>query len=88
MARAFAPFFISELMEPAHVAFKEHEQYMKDVYCNVFAARLLVPAKLVREEMTRVDLGRDIVSQLAGVFWVSRTLMNRRLRDILSGSEY
>jgi hypothetical protein len=88
MARVFAPFFISELMEPAHVAFKEHEQYMKDVYSNVFAARLLVPAKLVREEMTRVDLGRDIVSQLAGVFWVSRTLMNRRLRDILSGSEY
>ena len=88
MARVLAPFFISELMEPAHVAFKEHEEYMKDVYSNVFAARLLVPSKLVREEMTRVDLGSDIVSQLAGVFWVSRTLMNRRLRDILSGSEY
>ena len=88
MARVLAPFFIGDLLEPAHLAFKEHEQYMKDIYNNLFAARLLVPARLVREEMTRVDLGRDVVSQLSGVFWVSRTLMNRRLRDILSGSEF
>lgn len=88
MVRAFAPYFIKDLIPQAHAAFKEHEAYVTSVYCNVFAARLLVPAKLVRLEMSRIDLGRDIVTQLAEVFWVSRSLMNIRLRDILCGSEY
>ena len=86
--RVMAPFFVSQLLEPAHIAFKDHESQMRDIYSNVFAARMLVPAKLVRQEMSKVDLGRDIVGQLAETFWVSRALMNRRLRDILSGSQF
>jgi hypothetical protein len=87
LVRAMAPYFVGELYQSAHNDFSAHEPYMKDVYCNVFAARLLVPARLVREEMSRIDLGRDIVTQLAEVFWVSRSLANVRLRDILCGSE-
>ena len=81
-----APFFVSHLVEARHIAFIDQERVMRDIYGNLFAARLLVPAKMMREEMSKVDLGRDIIGQLAETFWVSRTLMNQRLRDVLSGS--
>ena len=84
VAKALAPMFIGEMLEPAHAAFADHEVYMRDVYASSFAARLLVPGALVREEMKKVDLTRDMIGQLAEIFCVSRSLMNRRLRDILT----
>jgi hypothetical protein len=86
LARAMAPYFVSQLVETSHLAFLEHEPLMHEVYGNVFAARLLVPARMLRDEMSKVDLSRDIVGQLAQVFWVSRGLMNWRLRDVLTGA--
>lgn len=88
VVRAMAPFFIAPILEPAHVVFKDHESYMSDIYANVFAARLLVPAPLLRAEMSRINLAGDLVAQLSEAFWVSRALMNRRLMDVLSGSLY
>ncbi len=56
------------------------------IQTNVFAARLLTPEKLVRKEMARIDVAKDIVSQLAELFWVSKTFMNGRLKEILESN--
>jgi hypothetical protein len=83
IVKALAPFFVSNLMDRSSNLFSEHEIYVRDVYANCFAARFLVPTALVKAELKRVDLSRDMISQLAEIFWVSRSLMNRRLKDSL-----
>ena len=55
-----------------------------DVISNVFASKLLIPSELLRKEMSSINLAKDVVTQLAETFWVSKTFMNRRLRQILS----
>ena len=64
----------------------EYKRHLSDVRSNLFAAKLLAPADLVRKEMGQVNVARDIVSQLAEVFWVSKTFMNRRLKEILESN--
>lgn len=67
----------------------EISQYVErglDVQFNIFAAKLLVPAKLVRKELNNIDISKDIVTQLAETFWVSKKFMNARLREILAQS--
>ncbi len=54
-----------------------------DVQANVFAGMLLVPGKMLRKEVERIDSSIDIVSQLAETFWISKALMNQRLRDYM-----
>lgn len=65
----------------------EYAQHISDVQNNIFAARILVPASLLRKEMANINVGKDIVVQLAETFWVSKTLMNRRLKEILERQE-
>lgn len=87
IAREMAKYFVDHVVDVQSVFYKENEKYIREIYGNVFASRLLVPAKAVREEMKKLDLRKDVVTQLSEIFWVSRTLMNRRLRDILSSTE-
>lgn len=54
-----------------------------DIQANVFAGMLLVPGKMLRKEVERIDSSIDIVSQLAETFWISKALMNQRLRDYM-----
>lgn len=54
-----------------------------DILANVFAGALLIPSKLLREEVRKLDMSFDMIRQLSEVFWVSRSLMNQRLRDYL-----
>ena len=54
-----------------------------DISANIFAGTLFVPARLLRKEVERVDSSKDIVMQLADIFWVSKALMNQRLRDYM-----
>jgi hypothetical protein len=61
----------------------EHNQYMTEIQTNLFAAKLLTPAYLIRKELTNLDASKDIVAQLADVFWMSKTFMNARLKEIL-----
>ncbi len=44
---------------------------------------LLVPAKMLKNEVNAIDSSLDLVAQLANTFWVSTSLMNQRLRDYL-----
>lgn len=61
----------------------EFAQHLQDVQSNLFAAKLLAPAPMIRREMGLVNVAKDVVSQLSETFWVSKTFMNRRLREIL-----
>jgi hypothetical protein len=54
-----------------------------DIQANVFAGMLLIPGKLLRKEVESIDSSLDIVLQLADTFWVSKALMNQRLRDYM-----
>ena len=52
-----------------------------DAQSNLFASRLLMPTELFALSMREVDDSRDIVQQLAEIFWMSRSLVNLRIRD-------
>ncbi|HYX35557.1 MAG TPA: ImmA/IrrE family metallo-endopeptidase [Oligoflexus sp.] len=54
-----------------------------DIQSNIFAGALLVPGDMLRREVDRIDTSFDLLRQLADMFWVSRSLMNQRLRDFL-----
>lgn len=58
-------------------------QEILDILANVFAGALLIPSEILRTEVTKLDMSFDMIRQLSDIFWVSRSLMNQRLRDFL-----
>lgn len=81
IAKAMAGFFLKKYL-PAPDS-TEHSSYINEVQTNLFAAKLLTPAYLIRKELANLDAAKDIVAQLADVFWMSKTFMNGRLKEIL-----
>jgi hypothetical protein len=83
IARAMARYFLKKegiAIGPEH---GDHADYINDIQANIFAAKLLTPAPLVRKELANLDASKDIVTQLADVFWMSKTYMNGRVKEIL-----
>lgn len=64
----------------------EFASHLADVQSNLFAAKLLAPAALIRREITHINVAKDVVAQLSEIFWVSKTFLNRRLKDILQSN--
>lgn len=62
---------------------KEYAAHISDVEGNLFAGHLLAPSHLIRKEMRKIDVAKDPLTQLAEIFWVSKSFMNLRLKDIL-----
>ena len=58
-------------------------QEVIDVRSNVFAGLLLIPDHMLRRAVNNLDSSLDVVNQLTNMFWVSKALMNNRLRDYL-----
>ena len=54
---------------------------------TVFAASLLVPKQLLMAEMAKLDSRRNVVSELATLFWVPKSLIGFQLQDILRTGE-
>lgn len=54
-----------------------------EIQANIFAGALLIPGKMLKKEVERIDSSLDIVLQLAEIFWTSKALMNQRLRDYM-----
>lgn len=83
IAKAMASHFLvgPEFKRDADTEFGQH---LTDVQSNLFAAKILAPGGLIRKEMTQINVAKDVVAQLAEIFWVSKTFMNRRLKDILA----
>jgi Zn-dependent peptidase ImmA (M78 family) len=86
IAKAMAGYFLKKhnVMPVSDNA--EHSAYIAEVQANLFAAKLLTPAYLIRKELANLDAAKDIVTQLADVFWMSKTFMNGRLKEILEKS--
>lgn len=83
IAKAMAPHFFEQENLEAPSELGEHAVHVLDIQSNIFAAKLLSPASLIRKELAGVNTSKDVVSQLADVFWVSKIFMNRRLKTIL-----
>ncbi|SME97147.1 ImmA/IrrE family metallo-endopeptidase [Pseudobacteriovorax antillogorgiicola] len=66
----------------AHMMKKAPDEVL-EIQSNIFAGMLLIPADILRTEVEKIDSSLDIVMQLAETFWVSKALMNQRLRDYL-----
>ena len=54
-----------------------------DVQGNIFSGMVLIPDHLLRKEVDSLDSTLDFVAQLTDTFWVSKALMNSRLRDYM-----
>lgn len=86
IAKAMAEYFLQDMISKSTQELSDYAQHMIDVQSNVFAAKLLVPLNILRKEMAQITPSKDVVSQLSDIFWVSKTFINRRLKDILQGN--
>ncbi|MDA9951161.1 hypothetical protein N9D31_01175 [Oligoflexaceae bacterium] len=83
LAKSFAKEFLRGPEFTPTLENEEHIAHIKEVQSNLFSAKLLTPAKMVRKEIASLNVSKDIVQQLAEIFWVSKSFMNRRLKEIL-----
>ena len=88
IAKAMAPFFFSKSDHFSLDLVGEHAKQIQEIQCNLFAAKLLTPAPLIRSELSEIDIQKDLISQLSEIFWVSKSFMNSRLRAILQDSKH
>ncbi len=51
---------------------------------NHFAGCLLVPTHFIMKEISEVDLKKSLISELASLFWVPKSLISRRLKEVLT----
>ncbi len=86
IAKGMAEYFLNDTISKSTQELTEYAHHMIDVQSNVFAAKLLVPLNILRKEMAQITPSKDVVSQLSDIFWVSKTFINRRLKDILQGN--
>lgn len=75
--------YLARSENPIASRFTHSPEEVIDIQANIFAGMLLIPSKILRREVEAIDSSLDIVMQLADVFWVSKTLMNQRLRDYM-----
>jgi hypothetical protein len=54
---------------------------------TIFCASLLVPKDMLLAEMAKLDSRRNVVSELATLFWVPKSLVGFQLTDILLSGE-
>ncbi len=50
---------------------------------NYFASSLLVPKGFLVKYLSEVDLKKNLVTELASLFWVPKSLMSRRIKEIM-----
>lgn len=54
---------------------------------TIFTASLLCPKNMLLAEMAKLDSRRNVVSELATLFWVPKSLIGFQLQDILRSGE-
>ena len=68
---------------PLLMRFSDSPDEVLDIQANLFAGMLLIPGNMLRSEVEKIDSSIDLILQLAETFWVSKALMNQRLRDYM-----
>ncbi len=56
---------------------------VEEIRINIFAACILIPSHILKREVEKINITMDLVEQLAELFWVSKGLVNHRLKDFL-----
>lgn len=61
-----------------------------EIICNRFASKFLVPEAALNKELIGREINRDVASEIASKFCVSREVIYRKLldRDLISSHEY
>ncbi|NRA64578.1 MAG: ImmA/IrrE family metallo-endopeptidase [Pseudobacteriovorax sp.] len=49
----------------------------------LFTANLLLPKKMLKEEWTKLDTRKNVVSELSTLFWVPKSLVGYQLQEII-----
>lgn len=76
--------FLCLSQHPLTANLKPVPQEIIEVQSNIFAGVVLIPDDLLRKEVDNLDSTLDVVTQLTDIFWVSKALMNNRLRDYMN----
>lgn len=82
IAKSMSAYFLNS-QKTVSPELKEYAKHIADIEGNLFAGYLLAPSQLIRKEMRKIDVAKDALTQLAEIFWVSKSFMNLRLKDIL-----
>ncbi len=86
-AKALGHYFLKEIFNSFGFlntnATKKLESEIKDILVNRFAVYLLAPTQLIIQQIAKADPGRNLINQLAENFWISKVLMNMRLRNMM-----
>jgi hypothetical protein len=67
----------------SHAARLHLDKEPSDSYCNLFALLLLMPTHLLQLACCQGDPAKDVIDQFSHHFWLSRSLVNTRLKDFL-----
>ena len=58
-------------------------QALVDIRLNIFASALLMPSHLLQSALRHADPTCDLVEQMSVLFWVPRSVVSTRLRDVI-----
>jgi len=62
----------------------ERDEELQDYEEILLAANLLAPLQMIRSEISKADIKKNIVNEMSAVFWVPKTLMTMQMRQLLS----
>ncbi len=65
-----------EVFGPVIPEIAEYEQFL-------FAAALLVPKNVIKTELTKIDSRKNLVAELASLFWVPKSLVCFQMQDLI-----
>jgi hypothetical protein len=65
----------------------ERDQELLEFEELVIATNLLVPYGMLKAEMAKVDIKKNIVNELAATFWIPKTLVSLQLSQLLTNGD-
>ena len=49
----------------------------------IFTANLLIPKSMLKEELTKLDSRKNVISELSALFWVPKSLVGLQLQELI-----
>jgi len=65
----------------------ERDQELLEFEELVIATNLLIPYGMLKAEMSKIDIKKNIVNELAATFWIPKTLVSLQLSQLLTSGE-
>ena len=84
IAKTMAIYFFEQFNILLPFDLGEYNEQVLDVYSNYFAAQLIAPKYILQKELSKVDVSKDIVTQIADGLWASRLFVNSWLKTIMN----